>query len=256
MKKNLQHEALVATQFGPRAAAYVTSAVHAQGEDLHDLAELAAGLAGARVIDLGCGGGHVAFAVAPHVAGVVAYDLSSAMVDAVAAEAAARGLANVTTRQGPAETLPFADGSFDVVMTRFSAHHWTDMPAGIAEARRVVKLGGKAAFIDVVAPPEPALDTFLQSVELLRDASHVRDYTLAQWSQVLDAAGFRITRTVKRRLRMEFASWIARMQTPPVRRDAIRSLQDGATAHIARAFELELDGSFTIDSVAMEAEAC
>jgi ubiquinone/menaquinone biosynthesis C-methylase UbiE len=251
-----QHDTLVATQFGGRAAAYVTSAVHAQGEDLRDLAALVAGCAGARVLDLGCGGGHAAFAVAPHVAGVVAYDLSPEMLEAVAAEAAARGLANVTTRQGPAETLPFDAASFDVVMTRFSAHHWADMPAGIAEARRVVKPGGKAVFIDIIAPPEPALDTFLQSVELLRDASHVRDYTPAQWTQVLETTGFHITRTVKRRLRMEFASWIARMQTPPVRRDAIRSLQDGASAQVAQCFELEPDGSFTIESLAIEAEAC
>ncbi len=252
----LQHDALVASQFGNRASAYVTSAVHAQGEDLRDLATLVAGAAaGARVLDLGCGGGHAAFAVAPHVAEVVAYDLSVAMLDAVTAEAAARGIANLTTRQGPAEALPFADASFDVVITRFSAHHWADMPAGIAEARRVVKPGGRAAFIDIVAPPEPALDTFLQSVELLRDASHVRDYTVAQWSAVLDAAGFRITRTVRRRLRMEFASWIARMQTPPLRRDAIRSLQHGASAPIATYFELEPDGSFAIDSLAIEAEA-
>jgi hypothetical protein len=54
---------------------------------------------------------------------------------------------------------------------------------------------------------------------------------------------------------MEFASWIARMQTPPLRRDAIRSLQHGASAPIATYFELEPDGSFAIDSLAIEAEA-
>ena len=129
----LQHDALVASQFGSRASAYVTSAVHAQGEDLRDLAALVTGAAGAHVLDLGCGGGHASFAVAPHVAKVVAYDLSAAMLEAVTAEAAVRGIANLTTRQGPAEALPFADASFDVVITRFSAHHWADMPAGIAD---------------------------------------------------------------------------------------------------------------------------
>ncbi len=250
-----QHDALVDAQFGARADAYVASAVHAQGEDLRDLAAFFAGRCDARVLDLGCGGGHAGFAVAPHVAEVVAYDLSPAMLAAVAAEAAARGLANVTTARGAAEALPFADASFDAVITRFSAHHWADMPAGIAEARRVVKTGGKAAFIDIVAPAAVALDTFLQSVELLRDASHVRDYTVAQWSTVLDAAGFRITRTVQRRLRMEFASWTARMQTPQLRCDAIRSLQASASAEVAQHFEHEPDGSFTIDSLAIEALA-
>ncbi|MGH6979590.1 MAG: class I SAM-dependent methyltransferase, partial [Stellaceae bacterium] len=123
-------EALVVAQFGPRAAAYVNSATHSQGEDLKQLAALLKGRGDARVLDLGCGGGHAAFAVAEHVKEVVAYDLSQEMVEAVAAEAKRRGLSNVTIRQGAVETLPFKDSEFDFVMTRFSMHHWTDLAAG------------------------------------------------------------------------------------------------------------------------------
>jgi hypothetical protein len=53
------HENLVADQFGPRAAAYVESAVHAQGKDLVRLAEIVRGHGEARALDMGCGGGHV-----------------------------------------------------------------------------------------------------------------------------------------------------------------------------------------------------
>src|SRR6185312_8172905 len=76
MSESKSHEAVVGGQFGSRAAAYLTSAVHAQGRDLEALAALAHGRSEARVLDLGCGGGHVSFAVAPHVGEVVAYDLS------------------------------------------------------------------------------------------------------------------------------------------------------------------------------------
>ncbi len=248
------HETLVQAQFGARAAAYVTSAVHASGEDLRALAAFVEGRAGALVLDLGCGGGHVSFAVAPHVAEVVAYDLSGEMLAAVETEAAARGLRNVVTRRGVAESLPFADASFDVVLTRFSAHHWFDVRAGVTEARRVLASGGRAAFVDVVAPPEVALDTFLQSVELLRDPSHVRDYTVAQWRACLADAGFDVVRETPYRLRMQYDSWIARMQTPPVRSAAIRDLQAIASAPVAEHFALESDGSFTIDSVLFEAD--
>ncbi len=248
------HDALVQTQFGGRAAAYVTSNVHASGEDLRAIAALAAGQLGARVLDLGCGGGHVAFAVAPHVAEVVAYDLSDEMLAAVAAEAAARGLRNLSTLRGAAESLPFDDASFDIVITRFSAHHWFDVKAGLAEARRVLASDGKAAFVDVVAPSEVALDTFLQSVELLRDPSHVRDYTVDQWRQMLAGAGFAVTRTTPYRLRMQFDTWIARMQTPAVRSEAIRSLQAVASAPVAKHFAIEPDGSFLLDSIAIEAK--
>jgi ubiquinone/menaquinone biosynthesis C-methylase UbiE len=251
----LHHDTLVDAQFGSRAAAYVTSAVHAQGEDLRDIAALVAGHAGARVLDLGCGGGHVAFAVAPHVAEVIAYDLSDDMLAAVTAEAQARALGNITTQRGSAESVPFADASFDFVFTRFSAHHWFDAPAGIREARRVLTAGGTAAFVDVVAPETVALDTFLQTVELLRDPSHVRDYRPSEWRTMLDDAGFTVTRATERRLHMDFASWIARMQTPPVRSAAIRSLQDGASAPVAEHFAIEADGSFMLDTLAIEALA-
>ncbi|MDR3526506.1 MAG: class I SAM-dependent methyltransferase, partial [Rhizomicrobium sp.] len=99
---------LAASQFSPRAAAYVTSAVHAAGEDLEALKAFVAGKNFARVLDLGCGGGHVSFAMAPLVGTVTAYDLSEAMLSAVATEAAARGITNLNTQQGKAEALPFA----------------------------------------------------------------------------------------------------------------------------------------------------
>src|SRR5690348_9251200 len=127
-------EALVDQQFGAQAAAYLNSAVHAQGPDLEALAALVAGRDGARVLDLGCGGGHVSFAVAKQVREVVAYDLSSDMLAVVAAAARERGLANVSTQQGVAEKLPFAVASFDYVFSRYSAHHWRR-----SEERRVGK---------------------------------------------------------------------------------------------------------------------
>ena len=82
------HDSHVTNQFGPRARAYVESAVHAQGADLARIAEVAASVRPARAVDLGCGGGHVSFAMAPHVAAIVAYDLSEDMLGVVAAEAA------------------------------------------------------------------------------------------------------------------------------------------------------------------------
>ena len=82
MSQSLSHDAHTAHQFGSRAADYVASAVHAAGEDLAALARFAA-LPHAAVLDLGCGGGHVTYAVAPQVRSVTALDLSQAMLDAV-----------------------------------------------------------------------------------------------------------------------------------------------------------------------------
>lgn len=244
-------EDLVARQFGPQAAAYVTSAVHASGADLDALAGMLAGHSEARLLDLGCGGGHVSFTAAPHVGQVVAYDLSSAMLAAVSAEASRRGFANILTAQGVAEVLPFEDASFDFVVSRYSAHHWRDLAAGLRHARRVLKPGGRAVFMDVTAPEHPLLDTFLQTVEMLRDPSHVRDYKPSEWIRGAEEAGFLVEGVTDRRLRLEFEPWVTRIATPPVHAAAIRSLQDGASEEVRSHFAVEADGTFTLDTLTL-----
>ena len=240
-------EALVNSQFGAQAGAYLASAVHAQGPDLEALAALAAGRREARVLDLGCGGGHVSFAVAPHVGEVVAYDLSAEMLAVVAKAARERGFGNLSTQQGVAEKLPFAAASFDFVFSRYSAHHWRDLDLGLREAARVLKPGGAAAFVDTVAPGQPLLDTFLQTVELLRDPSHVRDYARAEWLAAIGRTGLRAGRASEHRVRLEMRSWLERMRTPPVQAEAIRALEAAMSASVAQHFAIEADGSFTND---------
>ncbi len=247
------HSRLVTDQFGPQAAAYVSSTVHASGEDLEALTKVVAGQRTARVLDLGCGGGHVSFRVASHVGQVTAYDLSESMLAAVAKVATERGLTNLATHQGAVERLPFGDGEFDFVFSRYSAHHWHDFQAGLREARRVLKGNGRAVFMDAISPGRALLDTYLQAVELLRDPSHLRDYARGEWVQAVTAAGFAPGTIVQRRLRLDFASWIARMRTPDVRSQAIRSLQAEMSSDVVKHFEIEADGSFTIDTMSLEA---
>ncbi|MHA6883718.1 class I SAM-dependent methyltransferase [Ralstonia pseudosolanacearum] len=249
----MQQHQLVDQQFGQMAQAYLTSAVHAQGADLDTLAALARATPHANVLDLGCGGGHVSFAMAPHAATVVACDLSADMLDVVATEGARRGLTQLRTRAGRAEALPFDDGAFDIVATRFSAHHWYDVRAGLAEARRVLKPGGRLAVVDIVAPETPLLDTLLQTAEVLRDASHVRDYRLSEWQAMLTAAGFKPGTPRTWKLTMTFDSWIARIRTPQVRADAIRDVFDRAPDEARRYFAVAEDHSFAIDAMMVEA---
>ncbi len=247
------HEANVVQQFGPQAAAYVESAVHAQGVDLDWIEEAARAAQPRSALDLGAGGGHVAYRLARHANAVVACDLSDAMIGAVLETASAKGLPNVSGTVAGAEQLPFTDGAFDFLACRFSAHHWRDFDAGLREARRVLSRGGTAVFADVVAPENPAMDMHLQTVELLRDPSHVRDYRPSEWLAALGRAGLQVTRTRTLRLRMDFPTWTARMRTPETQMAAIRSLQTQASVQIADHFGLEADGSFTLDTIVIEA---
>jgi ubiquinone/menaquinone biosynthesis C-methylase UbiE len=255
MRTANNHNAIVESQFSPRANAYLTSAVHANGEDLEQMAGLVGHRPDAVALDMGCGGGHAAFRLAPLVNTVVAYDLSATMLAVVADEAERRGLDNVVTKLGAAESLPCPSASFDVAVTRYSAHHWQDVPAGLAQMHRVLKPRGIAIFMDVITPGLPLLDTWLQSLELLRDPSHVRNASLTEWRAALSVAGFKVGEATKFRLRLDFASWIERINTPESHVLAIRSLQQRAGAEVADYFEIEEDGSFTIDTVLIVAEA-
>ena len=249
------HEAVVADQYSGRAEAYVASATHSSGDDLDQVEAFSSRQPGAYALDLGCGGGHVAYRLARYAAHVIAYDLTPAMLSAVEAEAAKRGLTNIQTRQGAAERLPFPDASFDLVVSRFSAHHWRDLDAGLREARRVLAPGGRALFIDSVSPGSPLLDTLLQTIELLRDPSHGRNYTAAEWLAALARAELRPGSVVARRLRLDFAAWVARMNTPALHVDAIRSVQTQASASARAHFALAEEGSFTLDTLAVEVSA-
>lgn len=247
MTKDRSHETLVGSQFGSRASAYLTSQVHAKGVDLAALVDLAQGHADARVLDMGCGGGHVAFNIAPHVGEVVAYDLSPEMLGVVETAARERGISNLTTREGAVESLPFPDASFDMVVSRYSAHHWRDFGAGLREAARVLKPGGIAGFVDAVAAPMPVLDTFFQTIEMLRDPSHVRDYSRSEWEAALAYAGLPCQTSRQFRVRLEFTSWVERMNTPALQVDAIRALQKAVSSDVTGYFETDAEGSFTID---------
>ena len=247
----LSQTAFTAEAYTPRAQDYVASAVHGAGADLDQIGAFLQGRATARVLDLGCGGGHVSYRAAPHVASVTAVDPAAAMLDAVRRTAAERGLANIRVQQAAAEALPFGPGSFDVVLCRYTAHHWPDVPAGLGEARRVLTPEGRGVLVDSVAPEDRVLDTHLQAVELLRDPSHVRNYSVAEWTDMLAKAGFTVDDVIVRRVRMDFPAWTARTRTPAGHMAAIRSLQDGAPPAVRAHLAIGPDGSFDLDVATM-----
>jgi ubiquinone/menaquinone biosynthesis C-methylase UbiE len=250
----VEHDVLIAQQFGSTARAYLESVTHATGEDLEVLAQEIATIPNAAVLDLGCGAGHASFAVAPHAASVVAYDLTAEMLAVVTREASARKLGNITTVQGMAEELPFPDAHFDFAITRTSAHHWHDVPAALREAHRVLKPGSRMLMIDTAGADTPLLDTHLQAVEILRDPSHIRDYTTQEWMAFFREAGFSATFRNQWPLAIEFSPWIERMRTPPDRVAAIHSLWNTAPDEVRSHFEVQPDGSFTLQKILIAAE--
>jgi ubiquinone/menaquinone biosynthesis C-methylase UbiE len=203
------NQTLVQDQFGRNAAHYLTSKVHAQGKSLERLVTLVAPRKDWRVLDIATGGGHVAYAFAPHVARVWATDITEEMLAQVKTEAARRGLANVRVAYAKAEALPFEDGSFDLVTCRIAPHHFDSIPEFLAEAHRVLKPEAVAAIVDNVVPAGPVGD-YINAFERLRDPSHLRAWTMAEWRAAFAAARLAVGHEEELDKTMEFRTWAAR----------------------------------------------
>jgi len=239
------HDQTVTAQFDPKSQGYLTSAVHAAGPDLQQAALLVLQLpARDAMLDVGCGPGHLSFALAPHFRHVVATDLSPSMLVTARAAAVQRALPQIQVQQAAAQTLPFPDAHFDLVASRYSAHHWHDVAAALQEMRRVVRPGGMLLMIDLLGDESPLVDTHLQAIELLRDPSHVRNYSPSQWRRLLQIAGFQLQQDFFWPTRLEFGSWVERMRTPPDSVTVIRNLLAGASAEVRAGLSVESDGSF------------
>jgi SAM-dependent methyltransferase len=222
-------------QFGPRAAAYTSSTLHAYGADLARMVELAALPAGTRLLDVGTGTGHTGLAFAASGCDVVGLDMTRAMLGEALGLAGRRGLPFEGV-QGYAEALPFADGAFDALACRYCAHHFRDLPRAIGEMRRVLRPGGRLVFVDHVAPEDAAADAFVNRLDWLRDPSHQREPRLSEYRAWFAKAGVAIEQVEHWPLRIEADNWFARAGTAPEREAVARALLAEASPALRATF--------------------
>ena len=225
---------LIQSQFGAAAESYATSFVHAKGASLARVVELVKPQADWRVLDIATGGGHMAAAFAPHVAHVVASDLTEQMLEVAAKVAAEKGLTNFETAEADAEALPFPDASFDLVSCRIAPHHFGDIDAFLSETARVLKAGGTFALVDNVTPDSQttpgysddelvSAGDYYNAFEKLRDPSHGRALSMNEWKSRMQTAGLELVHEEFMDKDMEFQSWAERLNASP---DDIARLRD------------------------------
>jgi SAM-dependent methyltransferase len=172
-----------------RAEAYRTSAIHSAGEDLDLVVEWCEPGPGVTVLDVATGGGHVARRLRERGATVITVD-------------PAPGMQADTTAQ--AESLPFADGSFDAVACRLAAHHFADVQMAVKEMARVAR--GRVVICD---------NTFVsmqsEEADRLRDPSHVRNYAVPEWHSFFELAGLEVTGEQYMERPLEIQPWLDRV---------------------------------------------
>jgi ubiquinone/menaquinone biosynthesis C-methylase UbiE len=185
-----------------RADAYRDSPTHREGPDLDLLVEWCEPGHDVKVLDVATGGGHVARRLREEGCTVVTVDPAPGMEPEVVASA---------------ESLPFEDGSFDVVTCRIAAHHFQDIRKAVAEMARVTRKL-------VVIEDNVFLDEGLEEAERLRDPTHVRCYSEQEWKDLLTTAGLEVEQVERFQRRPVLHDWLERAGTPETNAARVREL--------------------------------
>ena len=119
------------------------------------LIAMAAPANGERALDVCCGTGDLAFALAAKGAEVTALDFSEAMLR-IAQKRLTHHASRITFLQGDAQSLPFPDNSFDIVTVGYGLRNLSRWQQGLREMHRVAKPGGRLLILDF-GKPENAL---------------------------------------------------------------------------------------------------
>jgi ubiquinone/menaquinone biosynthesis C-methylase UbiE len=240
-------KAAVRQQYGAVGDAYVKSTGHATGSDLERMVTLAQPAPADEMLDIATGGGHVARVFAPHVASIMASDLTPEILAHAGRAFADWGVNNVTTAVADAEDLPFGDASFDIVTCRIAPHHFPDPAAFVREVARVLRPGGRFVLVDSTVPEGEDGD-FFNRFEKLRDPSHVRSLTVAEWTSLLERAGFAVDAVESFTKRHDFADWTSRSRTSEADREELSRMLLTAPEPRQALFGVEIDsaGSQTV----------
>jgi len=236
----------VQQQFGPVAEQYAAFDYHAAGPDLAPMLEAGQMTGQERVLDIGSGPGHTALLFATQALEVVASDPTQAMLDQGKRLASERGLQNISFECTSAEKMPFADGAFDRVTSRQSAHHYADVPAALREVARVLAPDGKFVLIDTFSPEDDEFDGFLNRIELLRDSSHVRDYRVSDWREMFAEVDFELIDVAAWDIPLDFEDWVTRSRTPDEEVTALRQSFRTASSRVRERFSVDEHGNWSV----------
>ena len=207
---NTTHQDLILDQFTRQATPFSTAGTITDENALRMIVEAAAPRPTDTLLDVACGGGIVVCAFAPHVRHATGIDMTPAMLQRADQLATEKNISNVTWDRGDVTALPYPDGTFNIVVTRFSMHHFLNPLGVLREMVRVCAPGGRVVVVDMYASDEPAKAAEWNRAEKLRDPSHVRCLTLPELKGLFADASLPAPRATFYELRDEIRNLLAR----------------------------------------------
>ncbi len=148
---------------------------------------------GMKILDLGTGSGYLSFPIAKNNPGcdVIGLDIVNAALEANRTRADVDGIKNLSFVSYDGIDFPFEAKSFDLVVTRYSLHHFPDIEHSIGEVSRVLKSGGRL-FISDPCPNECDTERFVDDYMRLKKDGHIKFYTKDEWTDICSRHGLDI----------------------------------------------------------------
>lgn len=165
-------------------------------------------------VDLACGPGTFALSLATRLKRVIGVDLTPAMLSQAGQAAAQAGMANLAFVCADANTLPFADGAFDVALCGYALHHLLAPEQAIREMARVVRSGGRIAIVDKYVLSGDDVEA-MDHIERMRDPSHTNTLSETGLRSLLTDAGLRVLDSERRDRPRSFDQWMHVAGRPP-----------------------------------------
>lgn len=218
------HKAVVMQEFTQQAQAYAANSLIANPDRLAALVQAVRPRPGARVLDVATGPGYVAAVFAEAGCEVVGLDLTPAPLALAEQMREARGLSTLRFQQGDAEHLPFAEHTFEVVVSRYALHHCEDPRRVLGEMARVCQLQGTVVIQDLITSEFPARSAYQNHFEQLRDPSHVRALPLSELLALFTACGLEVEQVITDYLTQALEAWLENTHTPQERAVLVREL--------------------------------
>lgn len=204
------HSESIISEFTHQSAAFNVAPVMRSAEALQGLIDFIPTDPSQSWVDLACGPGLVARALAPRVGSVLGLDMTAPMIELAEREAAREGLTNTRFAIGDATALELPDGSVDGAVTRFSLHHIPRPGRCVAEMARVVRPGGYVVLADHLSSADREEAGWHEEIERLRDPSHWSCLPAARVRQLGEAAGLTLLEERIVPLRLDFEEWLTR----------------------------------------------
>jgi ubiquinone/menaquinone biosynthesis C-methylase UbiE len=213
----------IISEFGRQAAAMAAAPAFNEQDTIRRIRTAMGAYPAGKVLEVACGPGIVAEAIAPLVSELVCIDATPEMITLAKSRLEASGVSNVDFREAYAESIPFAEGTFDAIVTRLSFHHFVDMKAVLAEFRRVLRPKGRLIVADIISSAEPCESRLHNALEQLRDPTHVHMFSKNEFQSALTESGYKLLTEETWDQQRSFSEW-AKIVSVPGRTGPLREV--------------------------------